>query len=373
MKYNYLQFVISTFGRICKVVLFVGVMFSLTACGKQGSEVATLIQTVQLSKPPMQAIWHPDSKRFAVDGFGDLAIWEFPSMKQIAAPSFWVASPSAAYSPDGRILALHKVVGTPTTRHSLVLVDAQNHHVIRELEDMYPIEYGGGFSPDSRFLVVMGHKKATHIATVLDVATGAIVAELETLHDDPTSKGNNFIQRVVYSPDNSTVMIGFITGKIDVWSTKDWHLIKTFKAHKGYVKSMAVSPNGKWLVTGSNSSGGTGWRYDPITQTRTETQYDDPIKIWDTTTWQQIGEFPINNKYTSSLAFLPNGKYLLSANEEQVVFWNVQSKKRVGEVGTFKGKGALNFALSQDGEYLAVVGIGTKEAQVWKIATQFNN
>ena len=56
-----------------------------------------------------------------------------------------------------------------------------------------------------------------------------------------------FIRRVVYSPDGATVVIAFVTNKIDVWSTKDWHLIKTFKAHKNWI-SLAVSSDGNgWL------------------------------------------------------------------------------------------------------------------------------
>lgn len=367
-------FSIAALRRAYSFFLIVGLLVLQTACGDQESEIAKLVQTVKLPKPPMQTAWRPDGKRFLADGFGSLAVWDTNTGKQIATPPMWVASQSVLYSPDGRLLVLSKFVREPQKVNSVVVLDAQDHHVRREFTDMYLIEHGKAFSPDSRLLVVVADKKTgySNVAAVLDVETGAVVAELKNLHTDPKAKGEDHIERVVYSPDGATVVIGFVTNKIDVWSTKDWHLIKTFKAHKGWIRSMAISPDGKWLVTG-NVSGGTGGHYDPATRITTETKYDDPIKIWDTSTWQQVGALPINDKVTSSLAFMPDGKHLISANEDRILFWNMQTLKQVGVIkGGFKGGGALNFALSQDGEYLVVGGMGTLEVQVWKIAGQLN-
>jgi len=368
-------FSIAALRRVYSLFLIVGLLVSQTACGNQESEIAKLVQTVKLSKPPMQTVWRPDGKRFAADGFGSLAVWDAATGQQIPTPPMWVDSQSVLYSPDGRLLVLRKLVreGQRNIR-SVVVLDAQDHHVIREFAGMYPIEDGKAFSPDSRLLIVAVDKQDGYrnVAAVLDVETGSVMAELKTLHTDPNAKGEDHIERVVYSPDGATVVIAFVTNKIDVWSTKDWHLVKTFKAHKGWIRSMAISPDGKWLVTG-NVSGGTGGRYDPATGITTEIKYDDPIKIWDTSTWQQVGALPIHDKYTSSLAFLPDGKHLISANEDRILFWNMQTRKQVGVIkGGFKGGGALNFALSQDGEYLVVGGMGTLEVQVWKIVGQLN-
>lgn len=359
--------------RIFGALLMVGLFLSQTACNNQDSEIGKLVQTVKLPKPPMQTAWRPDGKRFLADGFGSLAVWDAATGQQIATPPMWVDTQSVSYSPDGRLLVLCKLLREgQQTITSVIVLDAEDHHVIREIVGMCPIKDGKAFSPDSRLLVVMGHNKATHIATVLDVGTGTIVAELKTLRDDPNAKGEDHIERAVFSPDGVTLMIAFVTNKIDVWATKDWHFIKTFKAHKTWIESMAISPDGKWLVTG-NASGGTGGHYDPATGITTEIKYDDPIKIWDTSSWQQVGALPITDKVTSSLAFTPDGKHLISANEDRILFWNMQTRKQVGIIkGGFKGGGALNFALSQDGEYLVVGGMGSLEVQVWKIVGHLN-
>lgn len=362
--------------RVFSILLTVGLLASQAACSNQESETAKLVRTVKLSKPPMQTAWRPDGKRFLAQGFGSLAVWDATTGMQIPTAPLSVFGASALYSPNGRLLVLSKSVREPQILNSIVVFDADDHHVIREFTDMYLIEGGKAFSPDSCLLVVVADKRNSYrnVAAVLDIKARKVVAELKTLHTDPKAKGEDSIQRIVYSPDGSTVIIGFVTGKIDVWSTKDWRLIKTFKAHKGYILSMAISPNGKWLATGSNSSGGIGWRYDPATKIKTETKYDDPIKIWDASTWQQVGALPINDKYTSSLAFLPDGKHLVSANEDRILFWDVQTGKQEGAItGGFKGGGALNFDLSRDGKYLVVGGMGSLNVQVWEIAGQFSN
>ncbi|MCX7192028.1 MAG: hypothetical protein NTY60_00080 [Proteobacteria bacterium] len=361
--------------RVCGFLFIVGLLLSQAACSNQESDIAQLVRTVKVSKPSMQTAWRPDGKRFLADGFGSLAVWDAATGQQIPTPPMWVDTQSVLYSPDGRLLVLCKLLREgQQTITSVIVLDAEDHHVIREIVGMCPIENGKAFSSDSRLLVVRDLKKDTRMATVLDIAEKKPIAQLVAAI--PEGRGGERIERIILSPDGSMVIAGCISGALNVWSTKDWQLIKTFKAHKGWILSMAVSPDGKWLATGSES-GGVGGHYDPATRITTEIKYDDPIKIWSTTTWEQVKALPIRDKPTSSLAFMPDGKHLVSANSDRILFWDVQAEKQVGVIkGGFKNGGGLNFALSQDGEYLAVGGIGTfssAEVQIWQIVGQLNN
>lgn len=361
--------------RILCIPIAAGVLASQVACSNQSREIGELVRTVSMSKPPMQTAWRPDGKRFLADGFGSLAIWNTATGEQIRMPPMRAAVSSALYSPDGRFLVLSSSVSEPRKMTSVAVLDAGDHHVIREFTDMYLIEHSKAFSPDSRLLVVGANRKTGYrnVAAVLDVVAGTVVAELKTLRTDPKAKGEDSIERIVYSPDGAIVIIGFVTGKIDVWSTKDWRLAKTFVAHKIWIRSMAISPNGRWLATGSES-GGEGGHLDRDTGKMIVTKYDDPIKIWDTTTWKQVKSLRTPDKTTSSLAFFPDSKHLVSADEDRMLFWDAQLEKKVGVIkGGFKGGSALNFDLSQDGQYLVVGGMGSLEVQVWRIVGQLNN
>lgn len=356
------------------ILIVAGLLTFQVACSNQSSETAEVVRTVNMPKPPMRTAWRPDGKRFLAAGFGSWAVWDTATGQQIATPPIWVGTNAPSYSPDGRFLVLSKFVREPQKMSSVVELDAEDHHLIREFPDMYLIEHGKAFSPDARLLVVVADKKSGYrnVAAVLDIVAGTVVAELKTPHIDPKAKGEDSIETMAYSPDGATVMIGFVTGKIDVWATKDWRLIKSFKAHKISIRSMAISPDGKWLATGS-TSGGEGGHYDRDTTTMVVTKYDDPIKIWDTTTWEQVKALPTRDKTPSSLAFLPDGRHLISASEEKILIWDLQTEKRVGVIkGQFDGGPALTFDLSQDGQYLVVGGMGSLKVQVWRIVGQLN-
>lgn len=359
--------------RVCSFLFIAGVLLSQGACSNQERDTSKLVQTVSLGKPPMAVAWRPDGKQFAAVGFGNLGVWDTATGKQVATPAMWALESSLAYSPDGRLLVVHKAVKDHQGTSALVWLDAKDQHVISEYFDEYPtLIHGMAFSHDSRLLVVGADRKTNYIATVFDTAEKKVIARL--FPAIPEGRAADDIERIIFSPDGSVIIAGGLSGAVNVWSTKDWQLIKTFKAHKSWILSMAISPDGKWFATGSNSSGGIGWRYDPVTKIKTETKYDDPIKIWDTATWEQVKALPIRDQPTSSLAFMPDGKHLISANSDRILFWDVQTEKQVGVVKDgFTGGGALNFALSKDGSYLVVGGMGSLEVQVWKITGQSIN
>ena len=355
----------------CKFILIIGLLFSQAACQEQGSETAKLVQTFKLPYYPTKVAWHPDGKKIAVVGMGGiLSVFDTVTGQPVKTPDMWASSFSVAYSPNGRFLALQKSTNNKQQDYpaqSLMLLDANNHAVVYESEANKRVQYRiNAFDPSGRYMVVTG-EPVTGDTFVFDTIEKKPIAKL--VPAIPAGWGSEGINHVVFSPDGSIVITGCISGALNVFSTKDWHLVKTFKAHKGYVLSMAISPDGKWLATGGNS-GDVRQKFDPVTRAMTEIKYDDPIKMWDMTSWEQVKALPIRNKHTTSLAFSSDSTHLVSAAQENILFWDVQAEKQTGAIKGFKGGSALSFALSQDGEHLAVVGTGSSEVQVWKISSQ---
>lgn len=386
-KLNMFRSTGATFYQVCKFILIIGLVFSQTACKEQGSETAKLAQTLKLSHSPTKVAWHPDGKRLAVVGMGGiLNVFETETWQPLKTPSVWASSFSVAYSPDGHTLALQKSTNNKEQDYpaqSLLLLDAKNHAVVYESAPNKQVQYHiNAFDPSGRYLIVTdSNDKSISSTMVFDMAEKKQVAKLNLAI--PAGWGSDMLQQAVFSPDGSIVIGGTLSGALNIWSTKDWQLMKSIKAHKGYVLSMAISPDGKWLATGSNSSGGIGWRLDPQTRIKTETKYDDPIKIWDTSTWEQVKALPVSDKHIKALAFFPDGRHLVSAADENIVFWDIQTGKKVDEIsvgiwdwaitklrGAIYKKVIMGLALSRDGKNLAVVRSGATEVQVWKISGQ---
>ena len=66
---------------------------------------------------------------------------------------------------------------------------------------------------------------------------------------------------VIYSPDGSTFASGGI-GKLSVWDTKTYTIVKTFTGHIDPVYSVAYSPDGKTLASGCRDSTVIIWDLD---------------------------------------------------------------------------------------------------------------
>ena len=84
----------------------------------------------------------------------------------------------------------------------------------------------------------------------------------------------NCINSVTISPDGKYIVSGSSDKTIKIWDIKTAECLNTLKGHSNYVSSVTISPDGKYIVSGS---------------------YDGTIKIWDFKN--------VNNIYSIDLSF----------------------------------------------------------------------
>ncbi|KAG2066807.1 WD40 repeat-like protein [Suillus decipiens] len=118
------------------------------------------------------------------------------------------------------------------------------------------------------------------------------------------------IHCVRYSPSGEHLAIA--TDDIQIWNTGTRECIAKFKGHESWIMSLAWTPNGKQLI----SAGGG----------------DDPtIRIWDSSTWNQIGE-PCkgHTDAVEMIALNPTGTLLASASDDQHVrIWRLSDRQTI--------------------------------------------
>jgi serine/threonine protein kinase len=122
---------------------------------------------------------------------------------------------------------------------------------------------------------------------------------------------------------------------------------QTFKGHTDKVRSVAFSPNGKWLASGS---------------------WDRTLKVWDSQTGQAILTLKGHTERIWSVAFSPDGKWLASGSQDRTLkVWDTQTGQ---EVLTLKGHSGqvYSVAFSPDGKRL-VSGSGDRKLKVWDAQT----
>jgi hypothetical protein len=123
-------------------------------------------------------------------------------------------------------------------------------------------------------------------------------------------------------------------------------IIGTFEGYNGPVKSIDISPDGKFMATGS--AGGT-------------------VKIWDLKSANLIFDLkgPNTNKDINSVVFSPDGKIIASGGADgKVILWNTAS----GIItGSHPGqKGIYQISYSPDGKLLASCGYDN-DIIIWQL------
>jgi WD40 repeat protein len=127
-----------------------------------------------------------------------------------------------------------------------------------------------------------------------------------------TLKGGAY--SVAYSPDGKRLATGSGQGDVKVWDGRTGQEMLTLKGqHSDAVLSVAFSPDGKRLASGGS--------YDNTKEARTV-----QLKIWDAQTGQELHALKGHTARVMSVAFSPDGKRLASASEDKTVkVWDVQT------------------------------------------------
>ncbi len=160
-------------------------------------------------------------------------------------------------------------------------------------------------------------------------------------HKDPVSS-------VAFSPDGKTLASGSWDKTIILWDVEKRQRIgQPLEGHKNDVRSVAFSPDGKTLASGS---------------------WDKTIILWDVERRQRIGQPLEGHKdYVYSVAFSPDGKTLASGSgDKTIILWDVEKRQRIGQPLEGHKNSVYSVAFSPDGKTLAS-GSSDKTIILWDV------
>jgi len=160
--------------------------------------------------------------------------------------------------------------------------------------------------------------------------------------------GQSNVKSLAFSPDGKYLASGAHDNSIKLWDVETGREIITLLGHSSTVSSLSVtfSPDGKIIASGST---------------------DKTIKLWDAATGRAIRTLSGHSDMVNFLAFSPDGAFLLSNSRNTIKLWNTQTWQ---EVRTFRGHSSdvLCAAFSSDGKTV-ISGSYDKTIKFWDAAT----
>jgi WD40 repeat protein len=190
--------------------------------------------------------YSPDGKRLAcaLDG-GTVRIWDVAREK--VERSFSAQHPRgvpviaswAEFSPDGKLLAVATTDGHPGPSH-LRLWDPETGELRKTVVDGTTQSiWGAVFSSDGKLLAVGD--------------AGGTVGLFETRRWERVGRleSGDQLRSLAWGADSRTLALG-LRRDVQVWDAVKGERRKTLRGHTNWVLSMAVSPDGKTLGSGSS-------------------------------------------------------------------------------------------------------------------------
>jgi WD40 repeat protein len=212
------------------------------------------------------------------------------------------------------------------------------------------------FSPDGKTLASCSHDSLIRLWDVQSLDFEQSNPEnLDTVGDSShlpvtclkTLRGHlNRVWTIAFSPDGQMLASGSDDQTIRLWNARDGNCLKVLQGHTSGVTSVRFSPNGQTLASGSEDASVRLWSVDrrtyltslqgharwvraiafsPDGQTLASGSDDLTVRLWEVKTGTCRQTLQGHTGWVTSLSFSPNGQTLASSSEDTSVrLWSVQ-------------------------------------------------
>ncbi|MFB4306832.1 AAA family ATPase [Actinomadura sp. GTD37] len=350
----------------------------------------------------------PDGRTLATACLGTVRFWDVATRREVGAPLEAEGVVSAlAYNPAGKTLATgdfsgvvrqwdavsHRPHGPPMGRADTGLEHSTMLHAVAYSRDGRTLATAGKDRTarlwDTAASRPLGAPFEGHTQDVVDVAISPDGTTLATvswdrtarLWDVPTRRQKGALKdrragfdSIAFSPDGTRVATGGDSGRTVLWDTAARKQVFALSDNVSPVERVAFSPDGGLLA----AAGGDGVvrLADPRTHQQIGTPMpaqgavalspdgrtlaagapggDDPaVRLWDVASQRPAGPAlkPEGaRRPVATIAFLPDGRTLLTAGPDGLRLWDVASRREIAHDATLGGAAEL----SADGRFAAV-------------------
>jgi WD40 repeat protein len=172
----------------------------------------------------------------------------------------------------------------------------------------------------------------------------------EVWREPRTLKGHTEpVQSVAYSPNGLRIVSGSDDSTIRIWDAENGRELRTLKGHTSSVYSVAYSPDGRRIVSGSD---------------------DSTIRIWDAESGRELRTLEGHTSLVNSVAYSPDGRRIVSgAMDSTIRIWDAENGR---ELWTLKGGSflvslgvAIVFSVAYSPDGFRIVSGASEIIKIW--------
>jgi WD40 repeat protein len=200
--------------------------------------------------------------------------------------------------------------------------------------------YSVAFSRDGRYAISAGGDRTI----IWEVSTGKEI------------RSWNSSSSLAVSPDGEKILLGtgYIGYEMKLYDLSNGREINNYKGHSSPIESVALSPDGRYALSGS----GVFWN-----------STDNTVRLWETSTGKEIRTFHGHSKQVHSVTFSPDGRHILSCSDDKTIkLWDIATGGEIRSitVGEFNTPQCVTF--SPDGRFV-VTGTYSGEIIILEVST----
>jgi serine/threonine protein kinase len=175
-------------------------------------------------------------------------------------------------------------------------------------------------------------------------SAGIHIYNVETRQETAFLDAGDQVKSIAFSPDGRSLVSGSEDKTVKAWNAADGKLIRSFQASMGVAGQVAFSPDGGILAVGS---------------------WDSNVRLWNFSDGNLLRTLKGHSQGITSLIFSPDGSRLASGSgDRKILVWQVKDGAILLSLDPDASNGIPGLAYSPDGRMLVSASY-EKEVQIW--------
>jgi WD40 repeat protein len=347
---------------------------------ENGKQIKILAKLEKTDRPLKCLDFSPDGKSLAVGGDdGILRVYDVASGKEtFKSPSRNFRIERVAYSPNGKLIAVGDTNG-----NAAVYAPGASNTMPMSTQVIDGECYGVAFSAD-RGAIFTGGRDGKARLTAGPNPDGSSAGNTATLLSTFTGHTGS-VNDLAVTPDGKALITGGDDRTVRVWDVGSGKQLRSYQGHMMKVLAVAVRPDGRQIASASEDGAIRLWDMSSEDDHKALTEATEPIwavavspdgkhiaaagadkmvRIYEAETGKLEAELAGHTSAVTTLAFFPDSKRLVSAGGDRVLrIWDITAKKPIQEIAGHELP-VLSVAVDPDGKVL-VSGAADRSVRGW--------